>query len=39
MNNVTDERAELHIDTLQYVPKVVTNRPRTFGVRFACDYD
>ena len=28
VNNVTDERAELHVDTLQYVPKVVTNRPR-----------
>ena len=27
VNNVTDERAELHVDTLQYVPKVVTNRP------------
>ena len=39
VNNVTDERAELHIDTLQYVPKVVTNRPRTFGVRFSYDYN
>ena len=38
INNVTDERAELNIDTLQYVPKVVTNRPRTFGVRFSYDY-
>ena len=38
VNNVTDERAELHVDTLQYVPKVVTNRPRTFGVRFSYDY-
>ena len=39
INNVTDERAELNIDTLQYVPKVVTNRPRTFGVRFSYDYN
>ena len=39
VNNVTDERAELHVDTLQYVPKVVTNRPRTFGVRFSYDYN
>ena len=39
INNVTDERAELHVDTLQYVPKVVTNRPRTFGVRFSYDYN
>ena len=38
VNNVTNERAELHVDTLQYVPKVVTNRPRTFGVRFSYDY-
>ena len=38
INNVTDERAELNIDILQYVPKVVTNRPRTFGVRFSYDY-
>ena len=39
VNNVTDERAELHVDTLQYVPKVVTNRPRSFGVRFSYDYN
>ena len=38
VDNVTDERAEMHIDTLQYVPKVVTNRPRTFGVRLSYDY-
>ena len=39
INNVTNERAELHVDTLQYLPKVVTNRPRTFGVRFSYDYN
>ena len=39
VDNVTDERAELYVDTLQYVPKVVTNRPRTFGVRFSYDYN
>ena len=38
IDNVTDKRAQLHVDTLQYVPKVVTNRPRTFGVRFSYDY-
>ena len=38
VNNVTDKRAQLHVDTLQYVPKVVTNRPRSFGVRFSYDY-
>ena len=38
IDNVTDKRAQLHVDTLQYVPKVVTNRPRTFGLRFSYDY-
>ena len=38
IDNVTDKRAQLHVDTLQYVPKVVTNRPRAFGVRFSYDY-
>lgn len=38
VDNVTDERAQLHIDTLQYAPRVVTNRPRTFGLRFSWDY-
>ncbi len=38
VDNVTDERAELHVDTLQFIPKVVTNRPRSFGVRFSYDY-
>ena len=33
IDNVADSRADLHVDTLQYVPKVVTNRPRTFGLR------
>ena len=39
VDNVTNERAELHVDTLQFIPKVVTNRPRTFGVRFSYDYN
>ena len=39
VDNVADKRAELHIDTLQYVPKVVTNRPRTIGLRFSYDFD
>ena len=39
VDNVTDKRAQLHVDSLQYVPKVVTNRPRTFGVRFSYDYN
>ncbi len=39
VDNITDKRAELHIDTLQYVPKVVTNRPRSIGVRVSYDFD
>ncbi|MCY4211860.1 MAG: TonB-dependent receptor [Gammaproteobacteria bacterium] len=39
VDNVTDKRAQLHVDTLQYVPKVVTNRPRSFGIRFSYDYN
>ena len=39
VDNVADKRAELHVDTLQYVPKVVTNRPRTIGLRFSYDFD
>ena len=39
VDNVADKRAQLNIDTLQYVPKVVTNRPRTIGLRFSYDFD
>ena len=39
VDNVTDKRAELHVDTLQYVPKVVTNRPRSVGLRVSYDFD
>ena len=38
VDNLADKRAELHVDTLQYVPKVVTNRPRTVGLRFSYDF-
>ena len=38
VDNLADKRAELHVDTLQYVPKVVTNRPRTIGLRFSYDF-
>lgn len=37
IDNVTDENAVLYIDAQQYTPKVVTNRPRTIGVRFSYD--
>ena len=39
VDNLTDTRAQLHVDTLQYVPKVVTNRPRTIGVRLSYSFD
>ncbi len=38
IDNLTDERATLYIDTQQFTPKVVTNRPRTIGFRFSYDY-
>ncbi len=38
INNVTNKRAAIHIDTLQYTPKVVTNRPRTVGLRLSYDF-
>lgn len=38
VDNVFDERAVLNIDTQQFTPKVVTNRPRTVGVRLSYDF-
>ncbi len=38
IDNVFDEHAVLNIDTQQFTPKVVTNRPRTIGLRFSYDY-
>jgi iron complex outermembrane recepter protein len=38
IDNLTDERAILYIDTQQFTPKVVTNRPRTVGFRFSYDF-
>ena len=38
IDNVFDKSAILNIDTQQYTPKVVTNRPRTIGLRFSYDY-
>ena len=36
--NLTDERAELFINSLDTDLRVTTNRPRTFGVRFSYDF-
>jgi len=38
IDNVFDKSAILNIDTQQFTPKVVTNRPRTIGLRFSYDY-
>ncbi len=38
IDNLSDESAILYIDTQQFTPKVVTNRPRTIGFRFSYDF-
>lgn len=39
VDNVTDKRADVHIDVLEFTPRVVTNRPRTAGFRLSYDTD
>jgi hypothetical protein len=39
IDNLTDESAVLYIDTQQFTPKVVTNRPRTLGLRLSYDFE
>ena len=36
--NLTDERAELFINSLDTDLRVTTNRPRTWGIRISYDY-
>lgn len=38
IDNVTDESAIMYVDTQQFTPKVVSNRPRTVGFRFSYDF-
>lgn len=38
VENLTDENAQINIDTLEFTPRVVTNRPRTFGFRVSYDF-
>jgi len=38
IDNVTNESSILYIDTQQFTPKVVSNRPRTIGFRFSYDF-
>lgn len=37
IDNLNDENAALYIDTQQFTPKVITNRPRTMGIRLSYD--
>ncbi len=37
--NLTDERAELFINSLDTDLRITTNRPRTFGLRVSWDYE
>lgn len=39
VDNLTDRRADLHIDVLEFTPRVITNRPRTVGFRLSYDTD
>ncbi|MBO9490039.1 TonB-dependent receptor [Endozoicomonas sp. G2_1] len=38
IDNLTDKSAQLYIDEQQFTPKVVTNRPRTIGLRMSYDF-
>lgn len=38
IDNITDESAILYIDNQQFTPKVVSNRPRTVGLRLSYDF-
>lgn len=39
VDNLADENAEVYIDTQQFTPHVVTNRPRTIGLRLSYDFE
>ncbi len=38
VRNLTDERADLFFNVQDDVPRITTNRPRTYGIRFSYDY-
>ena len=38
IDNAFDENAPVYIDTQQFTPHVVTNRPRTIGLRLSYDF-
>jgi len=35
VQNLTDERAQLHINRQDFFERITTNRPRTIGLRFS----
>ena len=37
IENATDERAHLHFNNQDDVPRITTNRPRTIGLRVSYD--
>lgn len=39
IENATDERANLHFNSQDDVPRITTNRPRSIGLRISYDYD
>jgi iron complex outermembrane receptor protein len=38
IRNLTDERAQLHINRQDFIERTTTNRPRTIGVRVSYDF-
>ncbi|MBT8106944.1 MAG: TonB-dependent receptor, partial [Gammaproteobacteria bacterium] len=38
IDNVSDEKGAMYVDTQNFTPKVVTNRPRTVGLRLSYDF-
>ena len=38
ISNLTDERAELHINRQDFIERITTNRPRTVGLRVSYDF-
>ena len=39
VENLTDERAQLHINRQDFFERTTTNRPRTIGMRFSYDFN
>jgi outer membrane receptor protein involved in Fe transport len=39
VENLTDERAQLHINRQDFLERTTTNRPRTIGMRFKYDFN